>query len=264
MSLLPIGRAVVTGASSGIGAVYADRLARRGHPLLLVARRRDRLEALAATLTRDHGAVVEILVADLEQPGDVAAVEQRLGTAPLAILVNNAGAGGLGPLAAVSADTLERIIRLNITALTRLSHAALAQFRQQSGGALVNISSVMALAPSAAGAVYSGSKAYVLNFTRSLALEYADGPIRVQAVLPGPVRTEFFSVQGVSESVFPDSSFLTADQLVDAALAGLEAGETVTTPSLEAPATWDAIEAARLAYLGQVMSGTVATRYRAA
>ncbi|HYE44232.1 MAG TPA: SDR family NAD(P)-dependent oxidoreductase [Caulobacter sp.] len=261
MPNLPEGRAAITGASSGIGAAYADRLARRGHPLLLIARRAERLEAAAATLRQAHGIDVQTLVADLEQAADVAAVEARFADPELAILVNNAGAGGLGPVAAVSADRMERILTLNVLALARLSHAALATFRARKGGLLVNIGSVMAHAPSAGGAAYGGSKAFVLTFTRSLALEYAEGPIRVQLVMPGPVRTEFFSSQGMSDGVFPDAAYLTPDQLVDAALAGAEAGETVTVPSLGDPEIWNRLEAARQAFMGAVGSGQVAPRY---
>ena len=257
------GLAVITGASSGIGAVYAARLAARGHRLLLVARRPDRLASLQAELSRAHGVEVQTLVADLERPEDVLNVEARLAAGDLALLVNNAGAGALGKSADVSADQLERIIKLNITALTRLSHAALASFRQRGTGALVNIGSVVAHQPSAGGAVYSASKAYVLNFTRSLQLEYAGSPLRIQLVMPGPIRTEFFSSQGMSDTVFPAKVWLTAEQLVDAALAGLDAGEGVTVPSLPDVRTWDDLETARAAFMTAIMSGQVAPRYAA-
>lgn len=264
MNTLPQGRAVVTGASSGIGAAYADRLAGRGHPLLLVARRGDRLEAAAAALRQAHGVDVQTLVADLEQATGVAAVEARLADPEVAILINNAGAGGLGPTAAVSADHIERTLKLNVLALARLSHAALATFRRRGDGLLVNIGSVMAFAPSAGGAAYSGSKAFVLNFTRSLQAEHAGGPVKVQLVMPGPIRTEFFSSQGMSDSVFPDAAYLTPGQLVDAALAGAEAGEAVTVPSLGDPAIWDRLESGRQAFMGAVTSGQVAARYQLA
>ena len=255
------GWAVVTGASSGIGAVYAARLAARGHPLLLVARRPDRLASLQAELSRAYGVDVETLVADLERPSDLADVEARVAADDVALLVNNAGAGGLGKSAGMSADQLERIIKLNVTAVTRLSHAALTSFRQRDAGALVNIGSVVAHAPSAGGSVYSASKAYVLNFTRSLRMEYADTPIRIQLVMPGPIRTEFFSSQGLSDAVFPAEAYLTAEQLVDAALAGLDAGEEVTVPSLPDVQTWNALETARVAFMKAIMSGQVASRY---
>jgi len=258
---LPAGLAVVTGASSGIGAVYADRLAARGQPVLLVARRADRLAELQADLKRRYGGAVETLAADLEKPEDVEGLEARLSGGGVAMLVNNAGAGGLGPLSKASADQLERIVRLNVLALTRLSHAALAGFRTAGAGVLVNIGSIMAFAPSPSGAVYSGSKAYVLNFTRSLQLEYAKSDIRVQLIMPGPIRTEFFTSQGMSDSVFPDKSYITPETLVDAALAGLDAGEAITTPTLADDAVWQGLEQARAAYLGATTSGQLAERY---
>lgn len=261
-SALPAGRAVVTGASSGIGAAYADRLARRGHPLLIVARRADRLDALAGALVKAHGVRVETLVADLEDPAALAEVEARVGEPDVSILVNNAGAGGLGPSTQVTSDQIERIVRLNVTALSRLSHAALVNFRADGCGLLVNIGSVMAHAPSPTGAAYSGSKAYVMNFTRSLQAEHKAYPcVRIQLVMPGPIRTEFFSSQGLSDFVFPDSAYLTPDQLVDAALAGAEAGEAVTIPSMANPAVWERLEDARGAFMATVSSGAVAPRY---
>ncbi|WP_082602187.1 SDR family oxidoreductase [Phenylobacterium sp. Root700] len=255
---------VITGASSGIGAVYADRLAAEGRALLLVARRPDRLEQVATEVSYRHGVSVETMVVDLEQPQDLARLEARLERERVAMLVNNAGGGSLGPTARSTADRLERLIRLNIVALTRLSVAALSGFRERSGGTLVNLGSIVAHAPSAGAAVYTGTKGYVANFTRSLQLEYADSAIRIQLVMPGPIRTEFFSSQGMSDSVFPDSSFLTAEQLVDAALAGLAAGEAVTSPSMPAPEIWDALETARQQYLSSTFSGQVAPRYRSA
>lgn len=256
------GLAVITGASSGIGAVYADRLAARGHALLLVARRAERLAGMAEVLAQRHGVAVETLAVDLATADGVATLEQRLSHDPATMLVNNAGAGGLGPSMAQSGEAMEALIRLNIVALTRLSRAALAAFRDRGGGTLVNIGSVMAHAPSAGGAVYSGSKAYVLNFTRSLALEFAGSPCRIQLVMPGPVRTEFFSAQGMEDSVFPLDAYLTAEQLVDAALAGLDAGEEVTSPSIGDPAIWEALEGARGRFMKAAVSGKVAERYQ--
>ncbi|HVJ51518.1 MAG TPA: SDR family oxidoreductase [Aliidongia sp.] len=256
------GIAVITGASAGIGAVYAERLAARGYDLLLVARRLDRLTDLQARLAHDHGAVIGTMAADLENPADLAKLEDRIAAEDIAFLVNNAGAGGLGKTADATAEQLERIVRLNITALTRLSHAALASFRGRESGALVNIGSMMAHSPSPAGAVYSGSKAYVMNFTRSLQLEYRDQPIRIQLVMPGPIRTEFFSSQGMNESVFPAESYLSAEQLVDATFAGLDAGEPVTVPSMLDLQPWNDLEAARTEFVTSVMSGQVAPRYR--
>jgi short-subunit dehydrogenase len=255
------GLAVITGASAGIGAVYADRLAAQGHQLLLVARRADRLKDLVADLKGKYGASITTLVADLALSEDLARLAARIGEEDVTMLVNNAGAGGLGPTAKAGAEQLELIISLNITAVTRLSHAALARFRDRGNGTLVNIGSNMAHAPSGGGAVYTGSKAYVLNFTRSLQLEYANSAIRIQLVMPGPIHTEFFSSQGMSEAVFPADAYLTAEQLVDAALAGLAAGEAVTIPSMVETEPWTTLEAARVAFMGATLSGQVGRRY---
>ncbi len=255
------GVAVVTGASSGIGAIYADRLAAQGHDLLLVARRAERLAQLADGLRREHGVEVETWALDLTSPADLAQLETRLERRPAAVLVNNAGAGGLGPTARLGPEAQEAVVRLNIVALMRLSLAALAGFRDAGSGALVNISSVVAFSPSAGSASYSGSKAFVLNFTRALQLEYAGSGIRIQAVLPGPIRTEFFSSQGLPDSVFPDTAYISAEALVDAALAGLAAGEAITVPTLVSPRRWDEMEAARGAFLAEVVGGRVGERY---
>jgi uncharacterized protein len=256
------GLAVVTGASSGIGAVYAERLAARGHSLLLVARRSDRLARAKDRLASNYRVEVATLVADLERPSDMSDLEARIAADDVTFVVNNAGAGGLARIADITADQLERVIQLNITALTRLSHAALTGFRKREAGVLVNIGSMMAHSASASAAAYSGSKAYVLNFTRSLQMEFAGSPIRIQLVMPGPIRTEFFSSQGLGESIFPQESYLTPEELVDAALAGLDAGESVTIPSMLDEQPWTALEAARTEFVKAVMSGKVAFRYR--
>lgn len=254
------GRVMITGASSGIGAAYARRLAELGYSLTLVARRKDRLEELAASLKGD----VEIEVADLEDADQLRRLEARLERDDFAGLINNAGAGGLGPIGAASAEALERNIRLNVVALARLSRAALAGFKGRGDGFLVNIGSILAYAPSPAAAAYSGSKAFVLNYTRSLQLEFAASDIRIQLLLPGPVRTEFFSSQGMDGSVFPTSSYLTAEQLVGAAMAGLRDGELVTFPSAADLSGWDQMETLRKALVASTLSGAVADRYLAA
>jgi short-subunit dehydrogenase len=229
---------------------------------LLVARRPDRLASTKDQLSSNYRVEVDTLVADLEQPADGSDLEARVAADDVTFLVNNAGAGGLGRSRDITADQLEQIIQLNITALTRLSHAALAGFRKREAGILVNIGSMMGHALAASAAGYSGSKAYVLNFTRSLQMEYAGSPIRIQLVTPGPIRSEFFSSQGMSESVFPPESYLAPEQLVDAALAGLDAGEAVTIPSMLDEAAWTALEAARTVFVKAMMSGKVAVRYR--
>ena len=259
---MSMGTAVITGASSGIGAAFAARLARRGHDLLLVARRADRLEALAAHLRAETGVGVETLAADLGTADDVARLEAWLAAIPVTLLVNNAGVGGLGPTSTVTADVQEALLRINVLALTRLSLAAVARFRAAGRGRLINIASVMALMPSAGGGAYSGSKAYVLNFTRSLRLELAGSGIGIHVVLPGPVKTEFFSAQGISDSIFPVSSYVTADALADAVLVAAERGDEVIVPSLASERHWDEFEAARVAFMRDVMGGAIAARYQ--
>ena len=256
------GLAVVTGASSGLGAVYADRLAALGYRLLLVARRGDRLAEVAGDLKARHGADVDLMVADLEQASGLAQVEAAVRGSVPAMLVNNAGAGSLGPTTKVTSDQLERVINLNVTAVTRLSLAALAAFRERDSGVLINVGSILAHGPAPGAAAYSGSKAYVLNFTQSLQAEYAKSPIKIQLVLPGPIRTEFFSSQGISEAVFPQESFLTAEQVADATLAGLLLGEGITAPSLLDQSVWTDLEERRSAFFRAAASGRPAPRYK--
>ncbi|KAJ8138945.1 hypothetical protein OY671_007842, partial [Metschnikowia pulcherrima] len=177
--------AVITGASSGIGAVYAQRLAAQGYDSSSVARRADRLAVLGARSEAEFGISVQCWTGDLADPADLARLERRLEGEPVAMSVNNAGAGGLGPTATTGADAQEASIRLNVIALTRSSIAALAGFRKAGTGTLVNIASVIAFGPSAGGASYSGSKAFASNFTRSSQMEYADSDIRIQAISPG-------------------------------------------------------------------------------
>jgi len=158
------GIAVVTGASSGIGAVYADRLARRGHDLILIARYRERLDALAIRLREETGRSVEVVPADLSQKADLARVEQVLRTnAGVTVLVNNAGVAMSGDLASADPDRLESMIQLNVLAPSRLALAAIPGFVARGRGTLINISSVLALAPERFNGSYSGTKAYQIG-----------------------------------------------------------------------------------------------------
>lgn len=252
---------VVTGASSGIGACYADRLAARGSDLLLVARRQDHLEQIAEKIRKSHGVKVDFMTADLTDAKALKSLEVYLSEFPVTMLVNNAGAGGLGPTALRGVDAQEQLIALNVVSLVRLSLAALAAFQKRDVGTLVNISSVVAFSPSAGGASYSGSKSFVLNFTRSLQMEYQQSAMNIQLVMPGPVRTEFFKSQGMDDSVFPDSAYISAEALVDAAMSGLDAGETITIPTLKSFEIWQTMEASRKAFLSDVIGGKVAARY---
>jgi short-subunit dehydrogenase len=257
------GTALITGASSGIGAIYADRLARRGYDLILVARNQSRLEELAARLRDETGRTVEIVPADLNDNADLLRVETVLRTnTTISMLVNNAGIGGAAPLLASDVDAMDRMIRLNVLALTRLTYAAAPAFVERGSGTIINIASIVAISPETLNGVYGGSKAFVLAFSQSLQHELAEKGVRVQAVLPGAVATEFWDVAGLPVSNLPSEIVMSAHDLVDAALAGLDQGETVTIPPLEDKSEWDAYEAARLAMSGKLSRTKPATRYK--
>jgi short-subunit dehydrogenase len=256
------GTALITGASTGIGAIYATRLAKHGHDLILVARNKQRLTSLARRITNDTGRKVETVEADLTAPADLKRVEDILRTnAGISVLVNNAGIGATEPLVASDVDKMEDMIRLNVTALTRLTYAAVPGFVARGNGTIINIASAVAIAPEMLNGVYGGTKAFVLALTQSLVHELADKGVRVQAVLPGATATEFWDVAGMPVHQLPAQIVMSADDLVDAALAGLDLGETVTIPSLPNQAEWDRYEAARRAMSGKVSSAIPAPRY---
>ena len=256
------GTALITGASTGIGAVYADRLAKRGHDLILVARNKERLASLARRLANDTNRKVETVEADLTSPADLQRVEDILRTnAGISLLVNNAGVGTTGPLVASDVDKMDNMIRLNVTALTRLTYAAVPGFVARGNGTVINISSIVAIAPETLNGVYGGTKAFVLALSHSLVHELADKGVRVQAVLPGATATEFWDIAGVPVHQLPPQIVMLADDMVDAALAGLDLGEIVTIPSLANEAEWDRYEAARRFMSGKLSSVIPAPRY---
>jgi len=256
------GTALITGASTGIGAVYADRLAKRGHDLILVARNKERLASLARQLANDTNRKVETVEADLTSPADLQRVEDILRTnAGISLLVNNAGVGATGPLVASDVDKMDNMIRLNVTALTRLTYAAVPGFVARGNGTVINISSIVAIAPETLNGVYGGTKAFVLALSHSLVHELADKGVRVQAVLPGATATEFWDIAGVPVHQLPPQIVMLADDMVDAALAGLDLGEIVTIPSLANEAEWDRYEAARRFMSGKLSSVIPAPRY---
>lgn len=257
-----LGTALVTGASTGIGAVYADRLARRGYDLVLVARDATRLGALAERLHGETGRTVEVLTADLTKDSDVALVERRVGQDDIAMLVNNAGMSLNGGLLDNGPSELGQLIALNISAPTRLASAAGKAFVARDRGAIINIASVLAFAPERFDGVYSGSKAYILNLTLSLAGQLLDKKVRVQAVLPGATRTEIWARSGKDIAAFPQEWVMEVDDLVDAALVGFDKGEVVTIPPLADEAQYAAYESARLAMGPNLSRRDVASRYR--
>jgi hypothetical protein len=240
------GTAVVTGASNGIGAVYADRLARRGHDLVLVARNRDRLDALARRLSKDTGRTIRVVVADLGSRAGVRQVEALLRSdTGIAMLVNNAGVGATAALLDSDIDKMEEMIDLNVTALTRLTYAAVPGFVERGGGTVINIASAVGIRPEVLNGVYGATKSYVIGFSQSLRHELANRHVRVQVVCPGVTATDFWPLAGTPVEVVPQELVMTAENLVDAALAALDNGEFVTLPSLEDARDWEAFEAAR-------------------
>lgn len=254
--------ALITGASSGIGAIYADRLAARGYDLLLVARRGDRLHALANDLQQRHGVKISTLVADLSKAEGIQLVETVLrDDTTINLLVNNAGAANLAPVLSSNADQHEAINTLNTTALMRLTLAVLPRFVENNQGTIINIASVVAFHARASSAVYSATKAWVLNFTRGLQEEFAGSNIRIQAVLPAATATEIWGHSGITLDALPEGSVMTSEDLVDAALAGLDQGELITVPPVEDLQLWDNWEAARLALFSASRNGKPASRY---
>lgn len=240
------GVALVTGASSGIGAIYAARLARRGHDLILVARNTERLREVAQRIHADTGRKVDILSADLATREGQAIVEARLrDDTRIDTLVNNAGFGAVAPLLQANVEHMTDMIEVNVTALTRLTYAAVPGFVARGRGTVVNISSIVAIAPELLNDVYGGSKAFVLAFSQALQHQLAGTGVRVQAVLPGATVTEFWDVAGKSHSELPQEWLMTSADLVDAALAGLDQGETVTIPPLQDGDEWTSYDASR-------------------
>lgn len=259
----PRGTAIVTGASSGIGKVYAGRLAARGYDLLLVARREDRLRHIAADLQARFPIKAEVLKADLAQPAGVASVAERIASqASLALLVNNAGFSSMKPLAQTPTEVVESIIALNITALTVLSKAALVRFQAQDSGAIVNIGSGVGFAPYPDVPVYGPSKAYVLQFTQILQHAVAGTGVRVQLVTPGAVISEGWDVAGGADlAALPEGIVMSTEDCVDAALRGLDQGESITAPSLHDESLLRDYEALSNTLLQGMFDGKPAARY---
>ena len=258
----PKGTALVTGASSGIGAVYADRLAKRGYDLILVARDQARLDDLATRLTRETGRHIETLRADLTDKRDLMAVETRLRTDPaITLLVNNAGVGGQGGLVDGAVNQMDAMIQLNVVAVMRLAVAAVSAFVPRGKGTIINIASVLALAPEILNGTYSGTKAFVLNLSQALQNEASPSGVRVQVVLPGATRTEIWERTGRSLDSMPAEMLMDTDEMVDAALVGLDQGELVTIPTLADPGLWDALTSARKALGPHLSLQHAAARY---
>jgi len=257
------GIALITGASTGIGAVYADRLAKRGYDLILVARSKDNLDEVAKQIQSTTGRKAEVLQADLSLPADVKRVADRLATdTSVTAFVNNAGIASASKLLDSDPDYLDQIIQINVLAFTRLAVAASSAFAKRSSGLIINIGSVVALAPELLNGVYSGSKAYVQNFSTSLKNELLDKGVTVQVVLPGATATPLWGKAGVNvHTDLPSEWVMTTEDMVDASLSGLDQGEFATIPALPNVADFEAYEKARLALAPNLSRKDPAARY---
>lgn len=256
-------KALITGGSRGIGATYADRLARRGYDLILAARDMPRMEAVAQRITDSTGRMVELVRADMSQIEDVTALAKQIERdTAISLLVNNAGVVLEGSLLENGPVELARFIAVNITAPTVLAAAGGRAFVRRDKGGIINLSSVLALYPEILDGVYSGSKAHLLNVTLSLAVKLAGTRVRVQAVLPGATRTEIWAYQGLEIDEMLPGLVMEAGDLVDAALVGFDRGEIVTIPSLADDGRYTTYHEARLALVPFLAGSTVAERYR--
>jgi short-subunit dehydrogenase len=259
------GSALITGASTGIGATYADRLAKRGYDLILVARDEARLNALAERLRGEAGVKVEVIKADLTDKADLLKIEQRLATdTAITALINNAGVAGANDFVATDPDAFEKMIQLNVTAVTRLAAAAARNFVPRDKGTIVNLASVVGLIPELGMPVYGATKAFVTYLTQGLRVQFAGSAVRLQAVLPGATRTEIWERSGSDINAMDPNTIMGVDDMVDAALAGFDQGELVTIPSLPDAADWDGALAAKAKLYPNLSRSEPAARLRKA
>ena len=252
---------LITGASTGIGAVYADRFAQRGHDLVLVARDAGRLSKLAETLEAQYGIQVEVLPADLTDSSALEALAQRLSNDnSIGVLVNNAGMNIPGAFLAQDIADINHLISVNLNAVVTLAHAAAGRFAAEGRGDIINLASVVGLAPEFGMAIYGASKAFVLYLSQALSFELGPRGVYVQAVLPAATRTEIWERSGVDVNSL--SGVMDAGDMVDAALVGYDSREPVTIPPLHNEDQWILYEQARKTMLAEFQQEHPAPRYR--
>jgi short-subunit dehydrogenase len=257
--------ALVTGASAGIGQSYARQLAASGHDLIVVARRRDRLEALAGELADAHQAKVEVLVADLATEAGIDAVASRAAAAPLDLLINNAGFGGYRRFVELDPKVADGLLAIHVRAVVQVTRAALPGMVARKQGGIISVASLLAFSGTVTGgffparAIYAGAKSFLVTFTQILAAELTDTGVRANVFLPGVVATEFHDVQGMDLSKVPRMS---ADDAARASLAGFRLGEVLTAPGMEDASPLQRIAEAQQAALASARSTAPASRYR--
>jgi short-subunit dehydrogenase len=256
---------IVTGASSGIGEAYAERLAADGWDLIVVARRRDRLEQLAKRLADDHGISVQVVEADLADADRLRALCRELSAESVELLVNNAALAHYMPFAELPDERAQELVELNVLAPVLLTRAVLPGMLARGLGAVVNVASLLAFSGSWEGphlpvrAVYAASKSFLVTFTQRLASELDGTGVRVQVVCPGIVRTEFHSRQGIDLSAV---SRMEPEDVVRAALVDLERGEIVSIPGADDETAHERIAAAERALLDSTRSVDLPPRYK--
>jgi uncharacterized protein len=259
------GTALITGASTGIGAVYADRLARRDHDLVLVARDGTALETVASTLRSETGVNVEVLPADVVDPAGQAKVVDRLAGDDIGIFVNNAGIAESGPTIRMEPRALAHMLNLNVVAAAVLAQAAGVAMAARGAGTIINMASIASVAGARPGVSvgYSSSKAFFLAFSEALETELSPLGVTVQAVLPGATRTPIWKKSGLDvDAVIGEDGIMDVDEMVDAALTGLDRGERVTIPGLVDTGLWDSFVEARTTLLAHMPARHAAPRYR--